>query len=76
MKKDFDIATNMLMNLEAEKLDQDLHVTDIHQALQSLSKAANLMDDLKCYKMSEIVTKVMEKVAVKINKESLPDSSQ
>lgn len=62
MKKEkLDLAMAMLQNLEASKNE----VSDVELALQSLSKAANLMEDLKFHKMAEIVTKVMESASAK-----------
>ena len=60
-KEELDLANAMLQNLEVPQSQ----VSDIELALQSLNKAANLMDDLKFHKMAEVVTKVMESVSAK-----------
>lgn len=64
MNNDFDIATAMYQNLEAESAEKVTHTNKISLVLACLNKAANILDNMKDYKSSEQITKVIEKLAV------------
>lgn len=63
MKKEYDIALEMSKQLQAESMESTTHVNKLAYALDCLNKAAELLDNMEDHKSSEIVTKVIERIA-------------
>lgn len=62
MKQKFDIAAEMQRNLNLQN-DGIVHINKIAEALECLSKAADLLDNLEEPRYAEAVTRVIENVA-------------
>lgn len=60
---DFDLALDMSRNLQEQKVESVLHINKIAAALDCLNKAAELLDNMNAHQASEIVTKIIQKVA-------------
>lgn len=63
MKKEYDIALEMSKQLQAESMESTTHVNKLAYALDCLNKAAELLDNMEEHQSSEIVTKVIERIA-------------
>lgn len=59
----YDLAEEMSKHLRAEETEQATHVNKIAYALDCLNKAADLLDNMEDHKSSEIVTRVIERIA-------------
>lgn len=59
----YDLAEEMSKQLNADKAEEATHVNKIALALGCLNRAADLLDNMRDYKYSEIVTQVIEKIA-------------
>lgn len=63
MKHEYDIAEEMSKQLRAGSMEETTHVNKLAYALDCLNKAAELLDNMDDHKSSEIVTKVIERLA-------------
>lgn len=65
MKEKFDLASEMLKNLEAKNVEEQTNAIKLGTAIDCLNKASDLLENLNDVKSAELLTKVIEKLAMR-----------
>ena len=61
--EDYNLAYDMFKNLNAKECEEKTHNDKISIALNHLNKAAELFENMEDYHSTEVLVRIMEKVA-------------